>query len=290
MAINPHFILSQDFGIVTETYDARRTVLYALGVGVGVVGTEAERPLLYEPELVALPTMAVVLAADSEWLKDPRTGITFSQILHGEEGLEIYRPLPAAGHVTARSSVQGLYDKGPKGAVLTMKRTLCDIRNGELIATIRETLFLRGDGGFGGSQARQPPPQPTPRRAPDAELNLPTGPNQAALYRLSGDLNPLHIDPAAAKRAGFSRPILHGLCTYGIAGRAIIKALCGGDPQRLTRLDVRFSAPVYPGETLTTQIWQESSERAAFQVKVEERASVVLSNGRADFRPPSNTL
>jgi acyl dehydratase len=181
-----------------------------------------------------------------------------------------------------QTSIEGLYDKGSKGAVLALKRELRDA-DGVLLATVRSSAFLRADGGFGGSSAGQAFPHLIPDRPPDTSLSIATRLDQALIYRMSGDFNPLHVDPAVARQAGFERPILHGLCTYGIAGRAIIKALCGGDPERLRRLDVRFSTPVYPGETLVTEIWLEEGQRAAFRVKVAERDVVALNNGRADY-------
>jgi acyl dehydratase len=283
MPVNQDVVLNWTFAPVAERYDSNRTILYALGVGAGIDGNEADLRFVYERNLKALPTLAVVLAADAPWIADPRTGITFRQVLHGEEKLEIHRPLPATGTVIAQTSIEGLYDKGPKGAVLVLKRELRAEAGGALLATTRSSAFLRADGGFGGQSEGQELPQSIPERAPDIAVSIPTRADQALIYRMSGDHNPLHIDPAVARQAGFQRPILHGLCSYGIAGRAVVKALCDDDPDLLRRLDVRFSTPVYPGETLVTDIWREGPGRAAFRVRVAERNVVVLNNGRADY-------
>jgi acyl dehydratase len=283
MPVNKDVVLNWTFAPVAERYDSNRTILYALGVGAGMEGNEADLRLVYERDLKALPTLAVVLAADKPWMTDPRTGITFTRLLHGEEKLEIHHPLPATGVVIGQTFIEGLYDKGPKGAVLVLKRELRDEAGGTLLATVRSSAFLRADGGFGGQSDGQALPQSIPERAPDIAVSIQTRPDQALIYRMSGDRNPLHIDPAVARQAGFQRPILHGLCSYGIAGRAIINALCDGDPDLLRRLDVRFSTPVYPGETLVIEIWREGRGRAAFRVRVAEREVVALNNGRADY-------
>jgi acyl dehydratase len=152
---------------------------------------------------------------------------------------------------------------------------------------VRNATMLRNEGGFGGSGEGQPPPHPIPERAPDIVDRLGTAPNQALIYRLSGDLNPLHVDPAVAEAAGFPRPILHGLATYGFAGRAVLAAICDNQPERLKRLDVRFSRPMFPGETIKVEIWRDGDGdkggRAAFRATVEERNEVVLDNGYAEF-------
>nr|WP_245405665.1 MaoC family dehydratase [Sphingobium sp. Sx8-8] len=156
--------------------------------------------------------------------------------------------------------------------------------DGTHIATVRNTNYLRGDGGHGGSEGQQPAPYPVPDRAPDAVLAIPTRDDQALLYRLaSGDMNPLHADPAVATGAGFERPILHGLATYGVAGRALLALLTGNDPARIRRIDARFSAPVYPGETIETALWREGPGKAAFRCRVVERDKVVLNNGYVEY-------
>ncbi|WP_448661609.1 MaoC/PaaZ C-terminal domain-containing protein [Sphingomonas sp. CJ20] len=283
MPINVDAIRNRVFAPVTEAYGPDRAILYALGLGVGSDANAADLTLVYEQSLKVLPSLAVVLAPDPFWMEEPELGVTFAQVLHGEQGLELHTPIPPSGTVVAQTTIDGLYDKGPKGAVLLLRREL-HTAQGEHLATVRSTAFLRADGGFGGSSEGQPAPHPVPERLPDLVLPLSTRPDQALLYRLSGDYNPLHIDPVVAVQAGFPRPILHGLCSYGVAGRAIVRALCDGDPDRLLRLDARFSTPVFPGETLATEIWHEGNGRAAFRVKVVERDVIALNNGRAEYR------
>ena len=279
MPLHVDVIRSLKFAPAVEQYKATRTILYALGLGAG----SDDLDLVYERALKALPTLAVMLAPDPMWMTDPRTGITFAQVLHGEQRLTMHRPLPAAGTVVAHTSVAGLVDKGPKGAVMLIKRELREHDSGELLATVLASAFLRADGGFAGASDAQPAPHTLPGRPPERSIAIPTSADQTLLYRLSGDFNPLHIDPAVARAAGFERPILHGLCSYGMAGLALVKALCGGDPHRLLALDARFSSPVYPGETLLLDVWEEGPGHAAFRVRVAGREVLALNNGRFAF-------
>ena len=270
------------FPDLEHSYTAKDTILYALGVGCGADPIDrSELPFVYEDGLKALPTMAVVLGYPGFWLKDPNTGVDWRKVLHGEQGLLIHKPLPATSTVIGRTRVTEIIDKGPgKGALLLSERDVIDKASGDLLATLTSTTFIRGEGGFGGPSGPSPEPNPLPERAPDMAVELPTLPQAALIYRLSGDYNPLHADPDVAAGAGFPRPILHGLCTYAVAGRAILKACCDNDPARLTRLDLRFSAPVLPGETVRTEIWRDGSQ-VSFRARVVERDIVVLNNGRA---------
>jgi acyl dehydratase len=271
----------------TQEITLRDTILYALGVGVADSNPVAPDDLkfVYEEGLVALPTMAVTLAPGPFWMQDPETGIAWQKILHGEQMLTVHRPLPPSCTVISLNSIDDIYDKGAdKGAVMYLTRKLFDQANGELLMTVRSSAFMRGNGGFGGKTDGAPQPHPVPSdRPPDSVLDLATRPEQAVLYRLSGDYNPLHIDPAVARAGGFERPILHGLCSYGIAGRAVLKLLCDNEPARLKRLDVRFASPAYPGETIRTEVWRESGGRAAFRARVVERDVVIINNGLAEF-------
>lgn len=273
--------------IVTHhSYTARDTMLYALGVGAAMEApTDAsELRLVYEDRLVALPTMAVVLAYPGFWLKDPQYGVDWKRLLHGEQSVVIHNPLPVAADVVGTTRIDAIFDKGAdKGAIIYSSREIRDASDGTLLATVGQAAFLRGDGGFGGSGEGAPRPHAIPDRPADAAAVLPTRADQALLYRLSGDYNPLHADPAIAKEAGFPVPILHGLCTYGVAGRGAVNLLCEGDPNRITRFDVRFSAPVYPGETLEVAVWREGDGRAALRARVVERDLVVLQNGLVEF-------
>jgi acyl dehydratase len=275
-------VLNWRFEPVEQSYTARDTILYALGLGYGAEPTDpASLRHVYEDGLLAVPTMAVVLANPGPWTRDPRSGIDWVKSLHGEQGLVIHKSLPREGRVVGHCRVAGIIDKGPgKGALLMQERTLFDAVSGDLLATRTTTSFLRGDGGCGAPPREQPKPPAIPERAPDIVHAIATRPEQALIYRLSGDLNPVHADPAIAAKAGFPRQILHGLCTYGIAGRAVVATACGGDPARLRELHVRFSAPVFPGETIRVELWEHGAEWR-LRASVAERDAVVLNNGRA---------
>ncbi len=256
------------------------TILYALGVGAD------ELDFVYEGRLQALPTMAVVLTYAGFFWRDQEAelGADWRQILHGEQSVTIHQPLPIEGDFIGWTRFDGVEDKGAgKGAVVLVTRTI-EGRDGTLYAIDRRTAFLRGDGGCGSAGEAIPRPAPAPvDRAPDAVVRLATAANQALIYRLSGDLNPLHADPDAARAAGFEQPILHGLGTYGIVGRAVLLALAGNDPSRLKRLDGRFSAPVFPGETIETRIWRTGESSAAFDARVVERDVRVLTHGLVEL-------
>ena len=275
-------VMGWRFDPVEQAYDARDSMLYALGLGYGSDPMDpAALRHVYEDGLVAVPTMAVVLGNPGPWTRDPRTGIDWVRALHGEQGLVVHAPLPPAGRVIGHCRVAGIIDKGAgKGALLMQERKLFDAATGTLLATRTTTSFLRGDGGCGAPPREQPRPTAIPDRAPDIVHDVTTRPEQALIYRLSGDMNPVHADPAVAARAGFARPILHGLCTYGIAGRALLATACGGDPARFRELHVRFSAPVFPGETIRVELWQEGAEWR-LRARAAERDAVVLNNGRA---------
>jgi acyl dehydratase len=230
-------------------------MLYALGVGVGALDPcdPQELKYVYEKNLVALPTFAVTLAAGAMRLADPAYGINYRMLLHAEQTLEMHKPLPVEGTVVSEAKIDEIYDKGAsKGAIMYMTRKLYEASSGDLLVTMGNVAFLRADGGFGGKSEGAPKPRPVPAdRPPDLQTNLPVTLNQALIYRLAGDYNPLHIDPEVARSAGFERPILHGLGAYGTVGRALIKVLCGDDPGRLRRLDVRFTSPSIPASRCT---------------------------------------
>lgn len=267
-----------------QTYSTNDTILYALGVAAGAGDPCEDLPFIYEKNLKALPTMAVVLATGPMWVADPATGIDLTKLLHGEQYLTIHKPLPSHGRVRGISFVEEIYDKGAeKGSVMMLSRKIYDDESNELLATTTSGVFLRGNGGCGGPTEGQPKPHPLPEREPDTHVDFITREEQAAIYRLSGDSNPLHIDPKFAAMGGFDRPILHGLCSFGIAGRAILKAVCNNDPKRLKTLNLRFASPVMPGDTLRTEIWEEAPGQIAFRVKVLETGTVVLTNGFAEF-------
>lgn len=265
-------------------YDDRDTMLYALGIGFGRDPLDArELPFVYERDLdpanlKTVPTMATVIAFGQRVLAG--SGINYLMVVHGEQRLTLHRPLPPAARVLADARVVGCYDKGAgKGAIVLTEQSLRLADSDEPLCTLGSTTFARGDGGFGGPSGGGPEPHPLPNRAPDAVCALDTRPDQALLYRLSGDRNPLHADPEVAKRAGFPRPILHGLCSYGTACRAVIQTMCDYDPTRIAGFDVRFSSPVFPGETIETAMWREG-DVISFRCRVPERDVVVITNGK----------
>ena len=278
MPIDREKILSLPDRITHHTYTKRDTILYALGVGAESLEH------VYEARLKALPTMAVILGYPGfDFWQAPEMGVDWKRLLHGEQSLELYQELPLEGDVTGRTRIVDILDKGAdKGAVAFLER-LIETPEGELIATVRSTSFLRGDGGCGGPSSNSARPHvPPDNRAPTHAIETRTASNQALLYRLSGDLNPVHIDPECARQSGFPGPILHGLCTYGIVGRALLETVGREGATSLTRLDARFSSPVFPGETLTTLVWDEGNGRFGFNCFVVDRGVQVLSNGYAE--------
>jgi len=277
MPLDPDKLLALPPIEIRYEFTRRDTILYALGVGA------SELSFVYEEGLQALPTMAVVMGYPGFIWKDPEYGVDWKRILHGETSLTLHRPLPVEGVVHGLTRLGPIFDKGAdKGAICYQTRELFD-ESGELLATLGAAIFFRGDGGFGGNAEGQPLPHPVPDRPPDLVHTIGTSPNQALLYRLAGDLNPLHIDPSVAQAAGFPGPILHGLCSYAVAGRSVLSALCDNVPGRLKRLDVRFSSPVFPGEKIRTEIWREGEGQVSFRSSVVERAVVVLNNGYAEY-------
>jgi len=283
MTIDYDKLLNRRFPVVEHRYTRRDTMLYALGVGLGMDPMERE-PLrfVYEAELEVLPTMAAVLAIPGFWVREPDTGVDWVRVVHGEQDMVVHRPLAPEGTIKAQTRVTGIVDKGPgKGALIYSEREGVDAASGETLFTVRQTTFARGDGGFGGPDGPVRPPHEMPTRPPDEHCDLPTLPQAALIYRLSGDYNPLHADPDVAAQAGYPRPILHGLCTLGVAGHALLKSCCGFDPARLRSMQVRFTAPVFPGETIRTEIWRDGGV-VSYRARVLERDAVVLNNGWAE--------
>lgn len=281
MAIEYDTLKNRKFDEIVHTYSERDTMLYALGVGVGHEPLDEKAlPFVYEENLAALPTMAAVLAYPGFWIKDPDTGVDWTKVLHADQEIVIHKPLPPSGTVKATTQVDEIIDKGEgKGAFIYSSRTVTN-ESGEALCTLVQNTMARGHGGFGGSTERPPTPQVIPEIAPDMSCDLPTLPQAALIYRLSGDYNPLHADPAVAREGGFDRPILHGLCTFGVAGHALLKECCDYDVNRFHSIKARFSAPVYPGETIRTEIWK-LDEGVAFRCRVVERDVVVIDNGFA---------
>ena len=267
---------------VEHSYGPKDCMLYALGLGLGQDPVdEDELAFVYEKNLKVLPTFALMQGYSPYWLRNPESGVNWTKVVHGEQGLVLHRPVAPNGTVIGQTRIVEIVDKGEgKGALVYSERQVTDKATGELLATLTQTTFCRGDGGFGGPKRDTPPAHPLPERAPDLVCVLPTRPEMALIYRLSGDVNPLHAEPEFARAAGFPRPILHGLATFGVAGHALLKSVCGYDPARLTAISGRFSAPVFPGETIRTEIWREGGV-VSFRARVVERDVVTVNNGRA---------
>lgn len=285
--LNYDALKNWDFGTQNLTFTPRDTMLYALGIGMGADPMdERELRFVFEKDLQAVPTMAAVLGTPGQWWKDPRAGIDWVKLVHGEQHVRLERPFPTGGTLKVTNKIVSVTDKGAgKGALFVAVRELRDAASGELIATGRNVSFCRGDGGY-AAQGGQSDPAPealaaVPERDPDFEVVLPTLERQALIYRLSGDYNPLHADPAVGRAAGFERPILHGLCTYGMAAHALLKSECAYDASRLRGLSVRFTAPVIPGETIRFQFWRTSPKQLQLRARVDTRNLVVLNNGVA---------
>lgn len=274
------------FPEIEQTLTPRDSILYALGIGLG--GDPLDRgqlSYLYEGEgFRAFPTLATVLAYPGFWLKDPATGVDWVRVVHGEQSLAIHRPLPTAGRLVGRMRIAGIVDKGAeRGALLLVERRIYEAGSEEPLCTLRQTTVCRGDGGFGDRGDLAPTPHRLPEGPPEAVCDLPTLPQAALLYRLSGDDNPLHADPAVARAAGYDRPILHGMATYGLAAHAILRLYCDYEGDRLAELDVRFSAPVFPGETVRVETWRDG-DVVSYRASVPARGALVLNNGRARLR------
>jgi acyl dehydratase len=288
-----------------KSWDSKDALLYAVGLGAGLGDPLQELEFTTENcegiEQRVLPTFGVLLAQASG--RRDLGDFDRAMLVHAEQHVELHRPLPVSGTVRTTSTVTGIYDKG-SGALVVTENVAVDADTGEPMVTARGGVFIRGEGGFGGPRGTEPPWE-LPDRAPDHQVVLETRPEQALLYRLSGDRNPLHVDPKFAARGGFSRPILHGLCTYGVTGRALLRALCDGDPGRFGSMSGRFSRPVLPGDPLTVSIWLAgpsetganetaashagASQTALFQTALFQTAradgTVVIDRGRARFRP-----
>lgn len=288
-------ILDQKTAARTFTYGDKDVMLYALGVGMSHDPMdERELAFTYEKNLKVIPTAATVLAsamgrpARGEGQVEQKPGhrpsqINFLMVVHGEQKVELHKPLPTSGTFTAEGRTVGAFDKGKdKGAVI-VNETIWTDEKGEKVATLTGSTFARGDGGFGGPSEGQPEPHQIPSRKADLSVDIPTREDQALLYRLNGDRNPLHSDPESAKRSGFPRPILHGLCTYGITCRAVLQAITGYDPDQILSHQARFSAPVFPGDVITVDLWKDG-KNISFEARVAARNATVIKNGLTVLR------
>jgi acyl dehydratase len=287
MPIDPNAI-----GATTEPsvfkWTDRDTLLYALGVGAGIDDLAFTTENSHDTPQQVLPTYAVI--ACLPFAAAGKIG-TFNpaMLLHGSQAIRLFATLPPAGKLSVVAEVADIQDKGEgKNAIVMLKATGTNPDTGEVLAETFTTAVIRGEGGFGGQPGQRPVAPEIPERDPDARIALPTREDQALIYRLSGDRNPLHSDPWFAQNlAGFPKPILHGLCTYGVAGRALVGELGGGDATKVSQVGARFTAPVFPGETLTTSIWRTEPGHAVFRTEAAEpdgsNARLVLEDGTAEY-------
>ncbi|HWE99795.1 MAG TPA: MaoC/PaaZ C-terminal domain-containing protein [Caulobacteraceae bacterium] len=285
-------ILQQRTAARAFTYGDKDVMLYALGIGLGADPLdEKELPFVYEKGLKVVPTAATVLAAGARTRGEApaqsdghrQSQLNYLMVVHGEQKVELHQPLPPSGTFTAESRTIGAFDKGKDKGAVVVNETVWTNEAGEKVATLTGSTFARGDGGFGGPSDGAPAPHEVPGRAPDLSVDFTTRPDQALIYRLNGDRNPLHSDPESARRSGFPRPILHGLCTYGITCRAILQEITGFDPAPILSHQVRFSSPVFPGETITVDLWRDG-KAISFEARVAARDVKVIRNGLTMLR------
>ena len=263
-------------GTPTErSWSKTDAMLYALGVGCGVHELEFST----EKNQQVLPTFAVIAGLGGIPFDKIGT-FDFRLLVHGEQAFEVFGPIPPSGKVRTKGRVASIVDKG-KAGVVTFEMESTNLETNKVLFKNRMTAFIRGAGGFGGDPGPKPVPFELPSRKPDHEVTYQTREDQALIYRLSGDMNPLHVDPELAQKVGFPKPILHGLCTYGFTGRALLSALCKNDPARFRSMEGRFSKPVFPGEAVTVKMWVDG-QSAVFQT-VNPSGDVVLDQGRFGF-------
>ncbi len=266
------------------SYTDSEAILYALSVGMGSDPLDQqELPYVYEQgsTFKVLPTLATVLVPD---MFPPGLGWDFSQVLHSEQRMQLYRPLPAKADILINKRVTDAFDWGPrKGAVILFEAQGRLASDDTVLFTLGCTVMARGDGGFGGPIGKGPRPHRAPRRDPDLSCDIATHEAQALLFRLTGDRNPLHADPNEAAKAGFKVPILHGMCSYGIACRAILRTICDYDYTLIEGFDARFTSPVFPGDTITTDMWQDGNV-VSFRCTVKDRDMIVLRNGKCTLK------
>jgi acyl dehydratase len=279
MAIQYPQILERVTPEQTWTWTDRDFMLYALCVGLNDPSNPRTLPFVYEHELKMVPTMPTILA----WVGEPtfaNLGVDPITALHGEQRIELHRPIPCPVTMRVRGRVLSVHDKGiGRGAIVITQHTITDAANTELLATLTTACFGRSEGGCGDHGIPAPRPHSPPERAPDLSLDFPTQPELALLYRLTGDRNPLHADPDVARRAGFERPILHGLCGFGVTSHAVLKAYTNYDPRPILSHQARFAAPIFAGDTLTVDLWRDR-EIVSFEARVKARQVTVIKNGK----------
>ncbi|MFB6395469.1 MaoC/PaaZ C-terminal domain-containing protein [Polymorphospora lycopeni] len=291
MTIDLDTLLGWQFPVIEQSYDERDAILYALGVGLGTDPTDEQQlRFLYEEGMVAFPTLALVLGHPGPWYSDPATGIDWIRVVHGEQDLRIHQPLRPRDDIVCHTRVTDVIDKGPgRPALVYWERRVSRRDTGEPLCTLSSTLVCRNDGGFGGPPGPARPRAAVPDRPATTWCDLPTSPRAGLIYRLSGDRNPLHVDPRVAREAGFERPILHGLCTLGVAAHAILRSVLDYEAGRLVGLSGRFSAPMLPGETVRTHLWLEDGN-VAFRCVSLDRDLTVIDGGLAVLAGAAETV
>jgi acyl dehydratase len=284
MGLNYERIMAYRPADIAVSYGPRECILYALGIGLGMNPVDpGELKFVYErANLEAFPTMAVVLGWPGR-MTDPAFGVDEKLVVAGDLKVVLHRPLAPQAQLVSRPRIREVIDKGPGNAAIILNTRDLTAKDGTLVATVDSSTFARKHGGFGGKVTETPAPPAVPQTPPQIVCDLPTPTNLALLYRLTGDENPLHADPERAKVAGFDRPILHGAASFGIAAHAVLRSVADYRPERLASIEARFSKPVFPGETIRTEIWPQG-ERIAFQCRVAARDAIVLSNGLATLR------
>jgi len=284
MSLNYEKVMASGVTDLKTSYGDTETMLYAQSIGFGRDAVDRkELPYVYEQgaALRTVPTLASAIVPD---MFPPDLGWDYGQVLHVEQRLTLFRPLPPAAELLLDKRVVEVFDRGAtRGAMFLFEVDGRLAKDDTALFTAGATVIARGDGGFGGPAGKGPPAHRAPRREPDLSCDIPTRADQALLFRLNGDRNPLHANPDTATAAGFSIPILHGLCTYGIACRAILQTICNYDHTLIVGFDARFSLPVLPGDSITTDMWQDGNI-VSFQCSVKERGCIVLRNGKCTLR------
>ena len=266
-------------GPFEQSWNSKDALLYAVALGAGTNDVAYTTENTKGLEQRVLPTFPVLLGGGAGGAMAKAGTFNFAMLVHASQSVVLHKPIPVEGTVRTSGTLVGVYDKG-SGAVLETEIEGVDAATGEPLFTCGSAVFIRGEGGFGGERGPSVDTS-VPERAPDHEVVFQTSPDQALLYRLCGDRNPLHSDPAFAALGGFDRPILHGLCTYGFTGRALLRELCDNDDARFKSISARFSSPVLPGEALTVQMWRTGDGAATFHTKAGDR--VVINAGRCTF-------
>lgn len=282
MAIR-HDVVGAQGEPVVHTWNSTDALLYAVGVGAGADELAFTTENSHGVPQRVLPTMAAVIGAGVASAITAVGEFDFSMLVHGEQSFVQHREIPVEGSLTATGKIVGIHDKG-SGAVIAVEGECVDNATGELLLTVGSAVFIRGEGGWGGDRGPSGDRNAPPDRAPDESITYATRPDQALVYRLSGDRNPLHSDPWFAALAGFDRPILHGLCTFGFTGRALLHRICDSDPSRFRSMEARFASPVIPGERLTVEMWRVEDDEVRFVTRGEDGRTVIVG-GRHTHRP-----